>query len=413
MRLLHVRFFVVFSCALLLGAQHHASAQPLQLESLVRNGGVRVEQEDGTPVIRYRDTEDFIPASTLKIATAFCALELLGPSYRYETTFLDDGANTLFIKGSGDPSLVSETLDLIAKDLSTYVRTVDLIVIDTSLFSDGIRIDGSERSLNPYDAKNAAFVGNYSSALVTHTKRGDVASAEPQTPLTPQARQAGLRLSRGTTERVNLSTNWEVGVLHGGELLAAFLRKHGVRGKMNVTRGLVSSRAREIFKYRSTQSLEEILRGMLKFSTNFTANQIFLTLGIQQFGAPASVEKAQRAMDSCLRELVGWHDFHVEEGSGLSRKTRVNAQHMTQLLERFERYSSLLPEHEGFLAKTGSLRGVNTLAGYFTLPGSQSPFRFVILVNSEVPHLHKFRVANEIRTYIERRTSSGTPESTF
>jgi D-alanyl-D-alanine carboxypeptidase/D-alanyl-D-alanine-endopeptidase (penicillin-binding protein 4) len=389
------------AAALFFIASTYASAQNLDLDSLVRNGGVRVERADGAPLLQYRDTEEFIPASTLKVATAFCALEVLGDSYRYQTSFLIDTQDTLFVRGSGDPSLISETLDSLARELANRINLVERIVIDTSAFEDNIVIDGSERSRNPYDAKNAAFVGNFSSALVTHTKRGEIVSAEPQTPLTPRARQAGLKLPRGSTERINLSTDWNIGVIYGGELLAAFLRKHGVRGSMEIRQGTVPVSAKEILRHESPQDLQEIVRGMLRFSTNFTANQIFLTLGAHQFGTPATTAKGQRAMHACLEKLVGWQDFHVEEGSGLSRKTRVSAQQMTKLLQSFERYSFLLPEQDGFLAKTGSLRGVNTLAGYFTLEGSPTPLRFVILVNSDVPHLHKFRVANEIRSYLK------------
>jgi D-alanyl-D-alanine carboxypeptidase/D-alanyl-D-alanine-endopeptidase (penicillin-binding protein 4) len=394
-------YLLLLSAALCLVAQYTALAEGLDLDNLVRNGGVRVERNDGTALLEHRDTEDFIPASTLKIATAFCALEILGRSYRYETSFLLNDRTTLFVRGTGDPSLVSETLDSLAKNLANHISTVEQIVIDTSAFVDNIVIDGSESSRNPYDAKNAAFVGNFSSALVTHTKRGEVVSAEPQTPLTPRAKQAGLKVPRGTTERINLSSDWRIGVIYGGELLAAFLRKHGVRGAMHVKQGNVPHSAKEILRHQSPQDLSEIIRGMLKFSTNFTANQIFLTLGAQQFGSPATTSKAQRAMHQCLADLVGWRDFHVEEGSGLSRKTRVSPQQMTKLLRSFERYSFLLSEQDGFLAKTGSLRGVNALAGYFTLDNSPAPFRFVILINADVPHLHKFRVANEIRHYLK------------
>jgi D-alanyl-D-alanine carboxypeptidase len=73
---------------------------------------------------------------------------------------------------------------------------------------------------------------------------------------------------------------------------------------------------------------------------------------------------------------------------------------MTTLLQSFERYRFLLPEQQGFLAKTGSLRGVNSLAGYFYVPNEQHPLRFSILINSEVPHLYKFKVANELRNYL-------------
>jgi D-alanyl-D-alanine carboxypeptidase/D-alanyl-D-alanine-endopeptidase (penicillin-binding protein 4) len=233
-----------------------------------------------------------------------------------------------------------------------------------------------------------------------------VLSAEPQTPLTPLARQAGLKLSRGKTDRVNLSSDWKVGVQYGGELLAAFLKKHGVSGAMQVKRGSLTLSAKQIFRHRSPQTLEQISQAMLKYSTNFTANQIFLTLGIHRFGEPATVEKSQLAMRECLVDGVGWQDFHVEEGSGLSRKNKVTAQQMTDLLRGFERYRFLLPEQQGFLAKTGSLRGVNSLAGYFYLPGDGNPLRFSILINSDVPHLYKFTVANELRSYLAQTDHS-------
>lgn len=375
----------------------------LDLGALLKNGSARVEREDGTPLLRHRDNEQFVPASTLKVATSFCALEKLGGEYRFETLFFSDGKDTLFVKGSGDPSLVSETLETIAAQLVTRIATVNHIVIDTSLFSDNIAIDGSERSRNPYDAKNAAFVGNFSSAHLTRTKGGSIVSAESQTPLTPLSRQAGLKLSRGKTERVNLSTDWLVGVQYGGELLSEFLKRSGARGSMRISRGRVPASARAIYTHRSPQTLEQILKAMLKYSTNFTANQIFLSLGVAEFGAPATVSKGQQAMRGCLERLVGWHDFHVEEGSGLSRRNKVSAVQMNQLLSKFDRYSWLLPEQDGFVAKTGSLRGVNSLAGYFVPNEKLGRVRFSILINSEVPHLYKFKVANELRDYLKNR----------
>lgn len=393
-------------CASLLLFSSPARCQPeLDLPTLLKNGSVRVETDDGTPLLRYRDNERFVPASTLKVATSFCALEKLGAEHHFETFFFSDGKDTLFIKGSGDPSLVSETLESVATQLVARITTINHIVIDTSLFSDDIDIDGSERSSNPYDAKNAAFVGNFSSAHLTRTKSGAIVSAEDQTPLTPLARQAGLRLAKGKTERVNLSTDWLVGVQYGGELLAEFLKQNGARGSMRITRGAIPSSARAIYTHRSPQNLEQMLKAMLKYSTNFTANQIFLTLGVTEFGAPATVSKGQRAMRACLEQLVGWEDFHVEEGSGLSRRNKVSTTQMNQLLSKFDRYSWLLPEQEGFIAKTGSLRGVNSLAGYFTPDGQLGRVRFSILINSEVPHLYKFKVANELRKYLKSKAN--------
>ncbi len=373
----------------------------LDLKGLLKNGGTRVEREDGTPLIQYRDSEHFVPASILKVATTFCALEALGRDFRFTTSFYRGPGNTLYIRGSGDPSLVSEELDAIAQKLVILMPLINRIAIDPSLFSPDIDIDGSSASLNPYDSKVAAFVGNFSSAALNRRKDGTVVSAEPQTPLTPLSRQAGLKLKRGSAERINLGHSWQVGTQYGGELLAEFLRRAGATGALSVATGEIPPSATKIYEHHSSKDLSEISQGLLKYSTNFTANQIFLTLGIKRYGAPATVEKGQRAMTECLKQNVGWKDFHIEEGSGLSRRNRVTPIQMTKLLESFEPYSALLNIEDDFTAKTGSLRGVNTLAGYFDLSPTEQ-VRFAILVNSDVEHSHKYKVARALREYLLR-----------
>lgn len=390
---------ISLSIFLLFGLVSHSHAQPLDLKRLVKNGGVRVEREDGSAILRYRDTEPFVPASILKLATTFCALENLGRDFRFATAFYRGDGNTLYVRGSGDPSLVSEELNEIALKLSAIMPRVNRFVIDPSLFSADIDIDGSSTSLNPYDSKVAAFVGNFSSAALMRRKDGTIISAEPQTPLTPLSRQAGMKLKRGSSERINLGHSWRVGTQYGGELLAEFLKRAGTSGDLTVQIGSIPPEATKIYEHRSSKDLAEISQGLLKYSTNFTANQIFLTLGIQKYGAPATVEKSQRVMTECLEKKVGWQDFHIEEGSGLSRRNSVSPAQMTQLLKHFEPYQDLLNVEDGFTAKTGSLRGVNTLAGYFEVAPAYN-VRFAILVNSDVEHSYKFKVARALREHL-------------
>ena len=392
-------FSVSVSILLLLGLESSSHAETLDLKRLLKNGGVRVEREDGSALLRYRDTESFVPASILKLATSFCALENLGRDFRFATTFYRGSGNTLYIRGSGDPSLVSEELNEVAVKLAALAPRVTRIVIDPSLFSSDIDIDGSSTSLNPYDSKVAAFVGNFSSAALMRRKDGTIISAEPQTPLTPLSRQAGMKLKRGTSERINLGHTWRVGTQYGGELLGEFLKRAGASGAMTVEIGSIPEDATKIYEHQSSKNLAEISQGLLKYSTNFTANQIFLTLGIKKYGAPATVEKSQRAMTECLERKAGWKNFYIEEGSGLSRKNSVSPTQMTQLLKHFEPYQDLLNVEDGFAAKTGSLRGVNTLAGYFEIAPAYN-VRFAILVNSDVEHSYKFKVARVLREHL-------------
>lgn len=395
-------------CAALLLAillSRSAAAEPLNLPGLLKNGALRVESESGRELLGYRDEDLLVPASILKVATAFCALEELGRSYRYETEIWGDTSGTLYVRGSGDPMMVSEELASIAAQLASKRSRIDAIVIDPSLFDPAIDIDGASPSRNPYDAKNAAFVGNFSAVALSRKKDGSVASAEPQTPLTPMSKRLGQTLRRGTTERIKVGDTWQAGSLYGGELLSEFLSTAGAIGKRTVRLGSTPKGAMLVLRHTSSRSLEEVVRGMLEHSTNFTANQIFLTLGVKKFGPPATVAKAQRAMSECLTQKVGWRGFHVEEGSGLSRRNQVSAHLMTKLLKSFEPYRDLLPIKEGYQAKTGSLNGVNSLAGYLELPNA-SRARFAIIINSYVPHSYKFTVADRIRDYIKNRSDS-------
>jgi D-alanyl-D-alanine carboxypeptidase/D-alanyl-D-alanine-endopeptidase (penicillin-binding protein 4) len=172
---------------------------------------------------------------------------------------------------------------------------------------------------------------------------------------------------------------------------------------MSVSLGSIPATAKILFRHRSPLTLGEIVKNMLEYSTNFTANQLFLVLGAKKHTTPATVQKGQQVMHTCLEQKLGWRDFHIEEGSGLSRKNRVSAAQMTDLLKSFERYSFLMPTKNGFMAKTGTLRGVSSLAGYLDLGGRLGTARFCILINDEVPGSYKFHVARELQRHLAGR----------
>ena len=56
---------------------------------------------------------------------------------------------------------------------------------------------------------------------------------------------------------------------------------------------------------RSSRALRDILAGMLRYSNNFIANQLFLTLGAQASGYPATTETSQEALQVQLAALYG------------------------------------------------------------------------------------------------------------
>lgn len=119
-----------------------ASPSPSSSESvrpLYGLQGVLVETLDGGIVSSQNETEQFNPASTLKLATALVALKTLGPDHRFATAVWTDGqldkttgvlTGNLYVSGR-DPSFHYEHAILIARELNTLgIKEVtgDLVV---------------------------------------------------------------------------------------------------------------------------------------------------------------------------------------------------------------------------------------------------------------------------------------------
>ena len=88
--------------------------------------GVLVETLDGKIVSSQNENEQFNPASTMKLATAYMALKTLGPDHRFATAVWTDGqldkttgvlSGNLYISGR-DPSFHYEHAILIARELN-------------------------------------------------------------------------------------------------------------------------------------------------------------------------------------------------------------------------------------------------------------------------------------------------------
>ncbi len=374
----------------------------------LKNGSALAVDSSGNVLFESRGSEKLIPASTLKIATIACALRDLGPEYRFLTEFAVDGSGTLFVRGFGDPTLVSEEIARIAKALAPKLKSLRAIVLDDSYFAPELFPDGQSDSTNPYDSMNGALVANFNTVFLR--RRGaTVESAEAQTPLVPVAKRMGTRM-KANIERINIGKDRENTLRYFGEILGAFLEKEGTRSAAAapVSAGSAPPGATLIYTHRSSATLAEAAKPILDFSTNFSANQIFLILGAKAFGAPATFEKGARTLKACLRETAGWEDAEIVEGAGLSRKNRVSARQMVALLKYFEPNAALLPLEKGkFNAKTGSLRGVGTLAGYMRVPGREGVIRFAILVNDDVSFQYKFVLAEKLYNALAVNRSSG------
>src|SRR4051812_10265189 len=210
---------VALACALLLLPAQALAGAKEKVAALAPSGVVLVIDEKGNELVVQNADKPFVPASVAKIVTAWLALEVLGSDYRFETRFYLDGNRVLYIRGGGDPFLISEELAQLAPELVAAIGKQPLngIVLDASYYPSEIRIPGIEDTAESYDALNSALAVNFNT--ISAVRKGKtVRSGEPQTPITPLAISQFLARASQGRHRISLTQEPAVSLKYAGEL---------------------------------------------------------------------------------------------------------------------------------------------------------------------------------------------------
>ncbi len=442
--------------ALLVASATHAATQlPAEARQALQRAGVPLDavavvvQELGstTPALLWRADEPMNPASVMKLPTTLAALDRLGPAFTWTTPLwltgpLKDGVldGHLVMQGRGDPKLVIERLWLALRKLRQMgVREIrGDIVLDGRAFAlqpaDPGDFDGE--ALRPYNALPAALLLNFRSSIFSFVPdvAAGVARVTMDTPLAQTEHDRSVPLAPAGTPcgdwRSSLKASFEprrarfAGSYAAacGELLwpvadaqPASYDARLLTGLWQELGGTLAGRVREgsapadvppTLELRSPP-LAEAVRDINKFSNNVMAQQLLLTLALQAPlpgtapGTPVTAEAAREWLAAWLAERTGALDGQVvvDNGSGLSRRSRLPARRLARLLQQaadgphFGELLASLPISglDGTLRrsrapagrahlKTGSLREVMALAGY-VLADSGRRYVLVAMVN--------------------------------
>jgi serine-type D-Ala-D-Ala carboxypeptidase/endopeptidase (penicillin-binding protein 4) len=417
-----------------IASEHIASSAVSFVVLDVESGEIAAGSNPGTPRS---------PASTIKVVTTFAALDSLGPAYTWHTQALLQGSlengvldGDLFLKGGGDPYMTLERWwsflqQLRAKGLRTLRGD---IVIDDTAFAlaseDPAAFDG--RPHQAYNAEPSAIMVNFQSVefrLVPNpaARRVDIAATPAPVNLAIENRIALVsRPCSGRAARVAFevpSADWDRVEFSGflspqcaersitRVLLSApsyafgtFVQLWRESGGTFEGKWRIAAAPATLTPFVSFDSLTlaEVVRLTNKFSNNLMARHLLLTLGTERFGAPATVDKGARALAAWSQERgLPLSDMEIDNGSGLSRTTRISVLQMAAVL-RAAYHSRYAPEFiaslplagiDGTLRsrmqtaqpgsarlKTGHLDGVSGIAGYVT-GGSGKVYVVVSLVN--------------------------------
>jgi len=382
---------------LLLPAPALAAGVKEDVAALAPSGLVLVMDAAGNELVAQNTDKPFVPASVTKIVTAWLAMEVLGGDYRFETRFYLDDKRKLYVRGGGDPFLISEELAPLATGLVAAIGTKPItgIVLDASYYPSNLRVPGIVNTDEAYNALNSALAVNFNT--VNAVRSGNkVRSAETQTPITPLAiAQFRLRGPNGKG-RISLSQDPMVSLQYAGELIAAFIARAGGSVKGKISTGTVPAGLKPVYVHQQSRTLSQILVELLRASNNYIANQVFLEIGAHRLGGPVSLEKSLRVANEMLAAHGLADAIHLEEGSGISRDNRFTARGLAKVLELFAPHANLLRGRDGGMNKTGSLDGVRTLAGYANT-SSHGQVRFVIALTSNDGEM-RFRLLRAIES---------------
>lgn len=343
--------------------------------------GVILADDKGEVLYARNPDIQLIPASVLKIITALAAFHTLGETYTFKTGyFWDRLSNNLYLKGYGDPLFISEVIQQFAGTLSTELdtRQLNTIVIDQTYFAPNIVIPGRGASLNPYDATLGALCANFNTLhFQWDPEKRQYISAEPQTPLLPifsdQIKQANMTQGR-------IPIPHQQADIYPGLLLQYFLEKKGLKVKNGVRTGRLQNENLKFNTFHSPFTITDVVKKLLKYSNNFMANQLLLTLGASLYGPPATLDKGTRAVDQFLQHYFDFKDIKIHEGSGLSRSNKISPNQMLAILLRFMPYHTLLNRKKTEFYKTGTLHNIRTRAGFLSGKNNRL-YPYVILLN--------------------------------
>jgi len=396
----------------------------------------------GAPRLDWQSRQPVNPASLMKLLTTSAALEILGPSWTWSTpvwlqgTVRRPGPNgvldgDLVIRGTGDPKLVPERLWMMLRRVQQLgVREIrGDIVLDRSAFRPSPQgaADFDNDPLRPYNVQPDALLLNYKSLTLSFVPdaAGNVARVISDVPLAGVRIEASVPLIAGPCDDWRAPLQLDVAEPATLRLAGGFRKLCGEKawsiawpepqrynerlllGLWHEMGGRLTGRVRDGTAPSTPPSFEmvspplaEVIRDINKYSNNVMAQQLFLTLGLTQRGL-GSPELAREVLRQWLAER--WPDaapaVTVDNGSGLSRDSRVTAQLLARVLQA-EWAAPVMPELVSSLPvsgldgtmrrsrmalgrahlKTGSLRDVAGIAG-FVLGNSGKRYVLVAIVN--------------------------------
>jgi D-alanyl-D-alanine carboxypeptidase/D-alanyl-D-alanine-endopeptidase (penicillin-binding protein 4) len=392
----------------------------------INTGFILADLDQQKVLYKYNADSLLKPASALKLVTSYVALKELGAEHRFETliysTDIKNGhVDKLVIQGGGDPDFKIEELILLVRRLKQVgISSINQLIIDDTKFTSNL----SRSGIRAYEAANSALAFNFNSItfIICPTKIGQPAQVNWDPYELNILSQGAITTAKGSVKNYlidEISPNkYKLsGVLGIGNNCATSFRSvadprtyfetvlreqltlHSINLKSIKHEGTDVTNL--LFRMQS-KGLASIIDDLNHFSNNFIAQQLIYALGQEQ-GRYDYNRGLEKVLTYSKKLVTDNNNFIFEDGSGLSHNNRISARLLLAVMNaiwnnveqkvEFERSLAVLSQ-SGTLkdrrslanfhlrGKTGSINGVNALAGYLYQNSNENKnYAFALIQN--------------------------------
>ena len=383
----------------------------------------------------HREHKRCRPASVAKVTTVAAALTKLGSGYTIDTHLYECGGN-LYVNGTMDPLFDEDDMLAMAQSVSVGM-VVDTLFADCSFcdslyWGPGWAWDDNPYGFQPYISP-LLLCGGAVEVIVTPTEKG----AAPRYSCTPQSSFYTVvneaQCSNKELDKLTILRDWlnDSNIIHirgnctketkeslnmyksADFFVAVLVEKLAALGVTvnNVAFGIVPDSALCI--HSTARAIEDVVAEALLESDNICAEALLYHLAATKGSSPFSMEQGCGVVESFMQESLGYSNgYSVYDGSGLSPYNHISANVVTALLRYIysnpDIYDIVYPRlplsgvsgtmkhrakgtaaYKKVRAKTGTVTGVCTLAGYATAKNGHT-LAFV-LMNSGAKSARKAR----------------------
>ncbi|WP_378213760.1 D-alanyl-D-alanine carboxypeptidase/D-alanyl-D-alanine-endopeptidase [Aquicoccus sp. G2-2] len=353
------------------------------------------------------------PASVTKSVTALYALDALGPDYRFVTRLIATGPvqggvlnGDLVLAGGGDPTLDTDDLGEMAQQLKAagVQRVAGQFLVWGGALPYFRQIDPSQPDHVGYNPAISGLGLNYNRVHFEWKRGGDgwITTMDARgRKYRPEVQMARVEIKDRslpvyTYKEVNGQDRWTVAskalgkggarwlpvrqpAIYAGEVFRSLARAQGI--SMKAPRKSKAVPHGDVLVRHRSRDLRSVLRLMLKYSNNYTAELVGLTATLKRGGNATSLRSSAAVMNRWAAAHFGMSRASLVDHSGLEPTSRLTAQGMATALVKAHKAGVLQPilkhvamrhkngkENRGHpikvFAKTGTLNFVSNLAGY-------------------------------------------------